>query len=176
MFKFLKKWEHPGAGFIIWNDEDQETRERSYDVLWQHRESDVLTETNFKVALERLEAKEAALGGSQDELPWVRVERDSSDLVGWVEAIYIADTAPEELLQCADDLLASLKDYPVLDEDRWSQAENESVNDYWDSAPEREKVDLIVEHCKVDEVEAERLVEAGEFPDKVYYALRDWNW
>lgn len=175
-FKFLKKWKCPSSGFIMWNHEDLICREASYVVLGKHRDSDILTETNFTVALERLQALETKLGGSNDEIPWVRVERDSSDLVGWIEHIYIADDAPEELLDYAEDMLRKLDGYPVLDEDRWSQAENDAIYDYWKNASDREKIDLIVEHCDVDEERAMIMLDTGDFPEEVENAMRDWGW
>jgi len=84
------------------------------------RDSDCLEESNFCTMLQ-------LLGGESDT---VTVVRESHWAVGWVEWIAIhQDDA--KALQIADEARARLADYPVLDEDDWSEREQETANQIW---------------------------------------------
>lgn len=85
-----------------------------------HRGSDCLTESNFAAALR-------ALGGESET---VRVIRESHWAVGWVEwiAIHESDT---RAIRNAEKLNASLEDYPALDDDDWSEREQNEANRIW---------------------------------------------
>ena len=93
-----------------------------YVFLGRHRDSDVLTNSNFDCALE-------AIGGEQEGL--VQVVREGHWAVGWVEWIGIHQDAAEAL-KTADEITASLADYPVVDEEDFSRREYEAVLAYWD--------------------------------------------
>lgn len=86
----------------------------------QHRDSDALTRSNFEIMLK-------ALGGESDT---VIVVSEGHWAVGWVEwiAIHESDT---KALEIADELAASLTDYPVLDEDHFTMVESEEANEVW---------------------------------------------
>jgi hypothetical protein len=90
----------------------------------QSRDSDALERSNFACMLD-------ALGGGSDI---VTVVRESHWAVGWVEWIAIeADGTPEsdKALRTADDLQDGLKDYPLINEDHWSNLEYEEANEVW---------------------------------------------
>lgn len=89
--------------------------------LGQHRDSDILTQSNFDSALKRL-------GG---ETEGVRVIRERHWAVGWVEWIGI-EQDEFAALKIADEIAAELKDYPIIDEDDYSNREFEAVLDFWD--------------------------------------------
>lgn len=91
-----------------------------YVFLGRHRDSDMITESNFDAAMK-------ALGGESET---VIIARASHWAVGWVESILIHkdDSAA---LQIADDLAAQLEDYPVLDESDLSERECEAAHEYW---------------------------------------------
>lgn len=97
------------------------------------RDSDDLEESNFHVMLERL-------GGETDT---VLVVRESHWAVGWVEWIAVHQD-DERALKIADELVAALEDYPVLDESDWSERETESANEIWSTCYDwRERIDYI---------------------------------
>lgn len=86
----------------------------------QHRDSDPLARSNFRSMLK-------ALGGESDT---VIVVREGHWAVGWVEWIAIhQDDA--KALAIADDIAAALEDYPVVDEDDWSELEHEEAQEVW---------------------------------------------
>lgn len=104
-----------------------------YVFLGQHRDSDSLSRSNFICALE-------AIGGESET---VQVVRENHWAVGWVEwiAIHHDDCAA---LKKADELMARLDGYPVVNDDHWSELEWSEVSDYWASLSVRERA----EYCK----------------------------
>jgi hypothetical protein len=88
-----------------------ETWEGYYVFLSQNRDSDALTRSNFICALEQI-------GGN------VAVSHERHWACGWIETILI----PQENTQAlavAQQILNKLEDYPVLNEDHYSELEYE---------------------------------------------------
>lgn len=111
----LELWTMPSSYFGA-------THEGSYVFLGQHRDSDVLTRSNFEVALERL-------GGESET---VQVIREGHWAVGWVEWIKI-DANDFEALKAADEMMKALDGYPVLDESHYSEKEHNENYEYLQS-------------------------------------------
>lgn len=119
----VKRWTMPDCYF-------GETWPDYYSAgVGQSRDSDSLERSNFTAML-------SALGG---ETETVIVVRESHWAVGWVEWIAVHES-DATALQCADDVLERLKDYPVIDEDAWSTLEYEEAADYWEGMSPRDKV------------------------------------
>jgi hypothetical protein len=97
----------------------------------QHRDSDTLTRSNHRSILK-------ALGGESDT---VRVIRDSHFAVGWVEAIYIHES-DTKALAIAREIADSLEDYPVVNEDDWSELQCNEACEYWQRMPVSDRVDV----------------------------------
>jgi hypothetical protein len=119
----IKRWTHPKHYFGA-------TWEGYYSAgVGRSRDSDALEESNFQAML-------SLLGGESDT---VIVVSESHWAVGWVEwiAVHESDTAA---LQAADEAMGRLADYPVLDEDAFSDLEWNRAADYWDSMTPRDKV------------------------------------
>lgn len=104
---------------------------KAFVFLGRHRDSDLLTESNFECAL-------AALGGESDT---VQVIREGHWAVGWVEWIAIHES-DRIALQIADDIQVGLSDYPVVNEDDWSEREWNAAQESWETLDIRERVDL----------------------------------
>lgn len=102
-----------------------------YVFLSQHRDSDSLTRSNFDCGLE-------AIGGESET---VQVVREGHWAVGWVEWIAIHQD-DEKALQIADEIKERLEDYPVVNEDHWSELEWNEAQDYWASMSIRERMEL----------------------------------
>ena len=103
----------------------------------QSRDSDCLEQSNFAKMLE-------LLGGESET---VLVVNESHWAVGWVEwiAIHESDTAA---LDVADKAQAHLEDYPVLDDENFSQREWDRAANYWNSLSPRDKVRTAMEERK----------------------------
>jgi hypothetical protein len=128
--KHLKRWTMPDSYF-------GETWLYYYSAgVGQSRNSDCLEESNFVTMVRDL-------GGESET---VIVVRESHWAVGWVEWIAIHAT-DDKALQIADENVGRLKDYPVLDEDDWSEREQEAATTVWrDCYSWQERVMYIREH------------------------------
>jgi hypothetical protein len=117
----LKLWETPQDYF-------GENYFDHYVLYGRHRDSDALPESNFRASISRLMAVE----GQESEKGWM-VVRATHWAVGWVETILIHKDA-KELVEVGQNILNSLKDYPVLDDELYSELEIEfgEVLDYDD--------------------------------------------
>lgn len=102
----------------------------------QSRDSDALERSNFTSML-------ALLGGESET---VIVVRESHWLVGWVEWIAI-HSSDAKALEIADDAKGRLNDYPVLDENHFSEVEQEDADQTWANCFDwRERIAYIREH------------------------------
>jgi hypothetical protein len=88
--------------------------------IGRHRDSDSLEESNWFSQLE-------SVGGESDD-ETVVVVRENHFLVGWVEWLAIHKNAVNALRK-ADEVAERYEDYPVLDEDDWSQRQVERGED-----------------------------------------------
>lgn len=124
-----------------------------YVFLGQHRDSDMLTRSNFRVAL-RL------LGGESDT---VQVVREGHWAVGWVEWIGIHQD-DEKAIALAEDIERKIEDYPALDEEDWSELEYTEAMEYWDSLSLQSKID----ECREAGVSIFAARRYYDLPDRLY--------
>ena len=96
----------------------------------QSRDSDCLEQSNFAVMLD-------ALGGESET---VIVVRENHWAVGWVEWIAIHQS-DETALQRAYEQCERLADYPVLNEEDWSEREWDAACEVWEHAGLRERIE-----------------------------------
>ena len=103
-----------------------------YVFVGQNRDSDCLTRSNFICALREI-------GGESET---VEIVRESHWAVGWVEWIAIhADDS--RALQIADEIVAALFDYPIIDESHFSELEWNETAEFWESLRLRDRVDYL---------------------------------
>lgn len=101
----------------------------------RNRDSGCLLESNFHAALKRL-------GGESDT---VQVHRFGHWACGWFEIIIVAPDSGASKL--ALDIDKALEDYPVLNEDDWSQREIEKANQIWQNCYNtKERIQYIRSH------------------------------
>lgn len=112
----LNEWTTPECYFGA-------TWEGYYVFLSQHRDSDCLEQSNFRSALE-------AIGGESETEGGVQVVREGHWAVGWVEWIAIP-CQPSVALALANEIMKELEGYPVVNEDDWSELENEEAGRVW---------------------------------------------
>jgi hypothetical protein len=123
----LELWKTPDSWF-------GEPWEGYYVFLGRHRDSDCLAESNFAIAL-------AALGGEDGNM--VAVVREGHWLCGWIEWIAI-HSRHGAALRAADEMAAAISDYPVLDEEDFSERETEAACEVWrDCFRDRDRVAYI---------------------------------
>lgn len=106
-----------------------------FGILGQSRDSDVLERSNFEVGLEML-------GGESDT---VRVERYGHWAVGWIEEIYVKPNSKAHKI--AKEIETKLAEYPILDENRYSEMEIDEANEVWQNCyNDKERLEYIREH------------------------------
>lgn len=146
--KILKRWKHPESygGHSPVGD---------YTIVGQHRDSDALARSNYKRIFEDLVKKAIELGqpvdaytDNQDDEPkqYVYDFNMGHWAVGWVEEVIIRASAPEALIRYAEGIHEALQDYPVYDEEHFSELEHEESSTYWAGMSVRERYDIIKKH------------------------------
>lgn len=110
-----------------------------YVGLGRNRESSCLSTVNFEVFLEKVLAAsdkgsvlepDISRDGEAMEIDTVYVVRESHWAVGWIEWIAIHESDKGALAK-AEELFERLDDYPVLDEDKWSERETEEIDRFY---------------------------------------------
>ena len=101
-------------------------------VLTQSRDSEILTQSNWAVALEEL-------GGESEH---VEIHRFGHWACGWWEALCVAKDS--EAWETAKEIHDSLSDYPVLNDEHFSEMETEEANRIWsDCFDPKQRVELL---------------------------------
>jgi len=116
-----------------------------YCILTRTRDSDALGRSNWIIARQLL-----ATSAGLEEIPFsngtdscVYEWRASHWVCGWIEYLMVKPDAPQAVLDCAADILASLKDYPALSDEHWSELKWEETCDYWEEMSIQERVQTI---------------------------------
>lgn len=119
-----------------------------YDVEGRHRDSGVLTNSNWdcwvkwltellgpegRVIGQETEEQERAFpgGGERDDVFAWTICRESHWAVGWIEVIRVHSSVDPEVLRQIDEKLDDLDGYPVFDELHFSEAELNEYNKCW---------------------------------------------
>jgi hypothetical protein len=110
--------------------------------IMRHRDSDCLTESNWRVAIKKL-------GGetydSEEDTGDVSIVRFGHWAVGWVEHILVRPNSPAHNI--AIKLEEKLNDYPILDDDDFSNLEDEEAHRVWkDCYSPKERIEYIREN------------------------------
>lgn len=92
-------------------------------VISRHRDSDCLSRANYDATKEILGAIEGA-----DE--FLSEERSNHWAVGWVDYLII-DPSWDAGVRKAGEIRSELEDYPVVDEEKWSEYEMEEADEVW---------------------------------------------
>lgn len=144
-YPFLKRWTRPSnyAG-CEWPDYYSAGVGRS-------RDSQPLERANFDAMLKALggERNHPDIEDPNDEgaaLSLVRIIRENHWAVGWVEWIAIHESQVETLA-VANRLMEKMEDYPVIDENLFSEYENTEANEVWrDCYRTKERIEYIRKH------------------------------
>ena len=105
-------------------------------VIGRNRDSDCLANSNFDCALK-------SLGGESDDC---KIHSFNHWACGWLEIVIVRpDTACARI---AEEIENSLSDYPVLDDEDYSQREWTMASDYWCGMRPRERIQWAVDARK----------------------------
>lgn len=106
-----------------------------HSLLTQNRDSDCLIRSNFRSALKEL-------GGESEN---VVIHRFGHWSCGWWESLAVKSSTPEFAI--AEKIESRLADYPVVDEDDFSELETNEANEVWrDCYRPKERVAYIRKH------------------------------
>ena len=112
---------HRPDNYANWGDTDYHTH---WPFIGQHRDSDSLDRSNFATAWEMIEP----VSGDEED---AYIGSDSHFLVGWVEHIFVRvrgeDGQYTPAFRQAYEIVRKLADYPVLDEEHYSEVEYEEA-------------------------------------------------
>lgn len=142
----LKLWKHPsnyiGATWEGW-----------LVFLGRNRDSDLLTNHNFETARDLLQALD------REGVKGTLVVSENHWACGWVEwiAIHPSNAAAVAL---AESLANDLGQYPILDEDKFSEKEHEEAQKAWSECSLSERLQLIKRY--------------GQPPVSILAARHDW--
>lgn len=110
-------------------------------LLTQNRDSDCLTRSNFISALK-------ALGGESDN---VRIDRFGHWACGWWESLSVLEGS--EAHKKALEIEKSLANYPVVNDDHFSNLQWEEATSFWKSMSIKERVELC-QRFKINSLQA----------------------
>jgi len=134
----MKPWNANPSGFDSLANFMGEIPDKSLLVLLtRNRDSDLLSQSNWDTVLKHL-------GGESDS---VQIIRHGHWACGWVEYMMI-DSKDKDMLTKAQSVEDKLSDYPVFDENDFSNREYEAAASYWESESVAERVRIIQRYGK----------------------------
>jgi hypothetical protein len=145
--------------FQLWNNLDNyagETYYNYYPIIGQHRDSNVLEQSNFDCFL-------AQLGG---ESKTVKVIRAGHWAVGWVETVMIHKSDFNKL-ELADKIQDELERYPVVNEDDYMERQHEYVYELWKDLGLDGRIDM----CHRNNVSIFAARQENQVPEECYEEL-----
>ncbi len=124
------------SGFDSWSNYIGQSDFPEWDcLLTQTRDGDCLERSNFRSALKKL-------GGECDN---VQIHRFGHWACGWWEALAVKQRTIEHKI--AEQIAERISDYPVADEQDFSELETEEANQVWrDCYRPKERVEYIRKH------------------------------
>lgn len=172
-----RKWKHPAdyGGFspdddvvIAARTRDSGTLERSnYETIFSH-----LKETEENLASQHPADFERAYDANNGDL-LIYDFRAAHWAVGWVEYMLMSQHAPDSLQQAVASVLSALDDYPVFDEDHWSELEYNEVSEYWEGLTVADRLELIQDNGgNIFAARHDYLSEAADPSGSLYDRLR----
>jgi len=102
-------------------------------IIGRSRDSSIMENVNYDEVFDDLQKLEQELDiESEDGEPFVYDYRANHWAVGWVETVLIKKEAPDALQARAYETLAALADYPCIDDSKYSDAQYEEMESYWE--------------------------------------------
>jgi hypothetical protein len=108
----------------------------TYVVASTHRDADLLTRANWKEWTQTI-LREAIENGD------AYVARAGHWAVGYVETLHLMETAPTNHMIAAAATLSALHDYPILNEETFSEMECNEAEEAWEEWGKREAAGMI---------------------------------
>lgn len=146
--EILSRWSHP-------SDYGGHSPDGDYMMCGQSRDSDALERSNYKRIFEDLVKKAIELGQAddtqtdhdEDPKQYVYDFRANHWAVGWVDQVIVKASAPEDLIRYCEEIYEAIENYPVYDEEHFSELEYTESSDYWAGMSVRDRCDIIKKHA-----------------------------
>lgn len=107
-----------------------------FQVISKSRDSKIIEESNFRATLKAL--KKISEDG-------IIIETARHWGCGWIETLII-DPSNEKLVREATEILNALADYPIVDDEDFSNLEREKLEAYWNRMPAKDRIALAKEY------------------------------
>ena len=141
--EYLQKWTPNITGFDSWsNYMGPDFSEWYLAPVCQTRDSGILERSNFETVEKDLEQFNTWIEEDDEEVQTVANHRFGHWGPGWYEIILIHATN-EKALKAADEWSAALSDYPVADEEAYSEKEWNEIAEYWEGMSMSDRIDMI---------------------------------
>jgi hypothetical protein len=136
-------------------------------VLTRTRDSNLLDQCNWDLIsdllLEFTDTDNACLDYSLDSDDICYTWRANHWACGWVEYLMISKNAPDSIKELAGKIVCDLANYPVFDDDYYSERQSDLAYDRWHEADTSERIDL----CK-DAGVSIFAARSDDIPEKVH--------
>ena len=133
-------------------------------IVSKTRDSSLLEQCNFDEILKELEALQ-----DPNEENCVYTFTASHWACGWVEYLMIDKNAPNNILQVASEIICALSDYPVFNDEKYSELQYNEVFNYWENLSLADRIEL----CNDNEVSIFSARYADQVPCEVQQYLMD---
>jgi len=120
-----------------------------YAIISQNRDSGCLERSNYRTVLERLRKYNSELQAENIDSRNAEYDSVGDDTVtdtrqghwavGWVEVIFV-HSSNAAAVTIAQDILDALEDYPVVDDEDFSNLEYEEMSKYWSHCGMRQRI------------------------------------
>ena len=127
--KLSKIVENPSGFDSLSNYMGEVPEDKWLCVMTRNRDSDCLTESNWRTALKML-------GGESDS---VRIDRFGHWACGWWESMSVLDGSNANKMGI--EIREKIDSYPVLDEEDYSTLEDEQAREVWESFTTKERIE-----------------------------------
>jgi hypothetical protein len=140
------------ANFFSWDSEAIEDIQEYWVLLSRNRDSDLLSESNFKKVLE-------SLGGESDT---VQIHRFGHWACGWYELLLVHPYLTER----AEEICDALNSYPVWDEEDLSERELDESIRIWKHSDLKDRLHYL-KYCS-DHSDSIFVIRRNELPQSIY--------
>ena len=175
----LRLWQYPKEGYAGADLSDW------YPIVGRTRDADALSTSNFETALtwlREIPGNDMIVGRLRTR--WYRYDTDGEDkqavdvhcaghwAYGWVDTLMVHKTAAPAILDKAEEILAKLAGYPILDESDYSEREWEGAQNAWRDSTLRWRIELCHD-AGISIFAARRPDIPGDDNGEIFQRLRD---
>jgi hypothetical protein len=134
-----------------------------YLIYSQTRDSSILSEVNYELIFSELKRLDKENAYDFRASHWA---------CGWIEYILIKKDSPQPLKDKAAEIIQSLSDYPILDDQVYSDTQYDAMFKYWKEESLHGRIDYIHETSTVVQPNIFAARNDDEIPEDV---LNDWQ-